>query len=314
MMEDLGITPIARAGRTSAIIGYSATPDVAADPDMLDTLASPCTFEAWDVRDAVKTAMIEREQAYSDPHLILSDKIHTAAFGEASSLGRSFYVDAVPSTESLAAFRARAYGSSGAVLSATGVADHEAFVAAAEAAFGAVPAGGTGASPAATMVGGEQRVPAATAYAHLAMALQAPSDPVVAAVLQKCIGLSGASGFGSSELIGAYGYANGEDAASLVASLVTALQAAAGAPIEAAKAAAKGDALLDGGLADSVVAGVAVDGAYDFAAVAASYDAVTVETIKTAAEEALAGPLAVAAVGDVSSVAHHYDIAKALSS
>jgi len=319
MLQDAGAESFAAAGRTSAVVGYSGAPEVAAEGGLLATLVAEVAHERWDVRDALKTAAYARGKAMADPHALLTDKIYAAAFGMLSPLGRSFYASGA-SFEGVASFRQRTYGTEGAILVATGVPDHSAFVAAAAEAFADAGAGDPTVPPS-EYLGGEERVSAdGYSHAHLALAFPAPSDPVAAAVLKRCIDVAGGpdvSAFSSPELIGAYGLAGTAQSTALVDSLVGALRAPTADVFETAVALAKGDALLrqddSRALADAMTAGVAAAGSYDQGAVAAAYDAVTAQDVAAAAAEMLGSPLSVAAAGDLGAIPHHSAISGAFS-
>ena len=60
-LEDDGAIPFARAGRTSAVVGYTCAPDKAVR--LIPLLATTCTFEKWDVRDSIAEATTEAEAA-----------------------------------------------------------------------------------------------------------------------------------------------------------------------------------------------------------------------------------------------------------
>lgn len=121
----MGASLFSLAGRRGATVGYTAMRENAAWVAPL--LAVSSGFEKWDVRDAVDMAEKEVAEAKSNAQVALTDQIYAAAYGAQSSLGRSYYT-AGASRPSIISFREITYTLNGAVLAATGIADHEAFV------------------------------------------------------------------------------------------------------------------------------------------------------------------------------------------
>jgi len=56
ILEDNGAKPFSSVGRTSATVGYTASPDNA--PQLVSLLATNCDYEKWDLRDAKKAASV----------------------------------------------------------------------------------------------------------------------------------------------------------------------------------------------------------------------------------------------------------------
>jgi hypothetical protein len=56
ILEDNGAKPFSTVGRTSATLGYTASPDNA--PQLVSLLATNCDYEKWDLRDAKKAASV----------------------------------------------------------------------------------------------------------------------------------------------------------------------------------------------------------------------------------------------------------------
>lgn len=69
ILEDNGAQFFSSVGRTSATVGYTATPDNA--PKLISLLATNCTYEKWDLRDAKKAASIIVEDAASNAQVCL---------------------------------------------------------------------------------------------------------------------------------------------------------------------------------------------------------------------------------------------------
>lgn len=246
----------------------------------------------------------------------LTDQIYAAAYGAESPMGRSYYTPGA-SSPSILSFRERTYTLKGAVLAATGVADHEAFVRMVEEEFPA-PALGTEAAPIMTSayMGGEARLSAPSkGYAHVALAFQGPMSAPVMSVLKHCLIMSGASAFATPGIIGVYGGGAPGDAMATVDALSKALGAAPSPDVVAkAKAAAKAEALraLDAGsksLADAMTASILDSCGFSAKALAESYDGVSADQVGMAYSAMVKSKLSLAAVGDISSVPYHATIA-----
>ncbi|KAL9188446.1 hypothetical protein ACHAXT_006824 [Thalassiosira profunda] len=314
-LEDAGASVFSSAGRRGATVGYTAARENAAFVAPL--LVTECSFEKWDVKEAQELAGVEAVEATSNAQVALTDQIYAAAYGAQSSLGRSYYT-AGASRPSIMSFREKAYSLNGAVLAATGVADHEAFVRMVEEEYpGAKDASEAAAAATAEYMGGEARVSApSTGYAHVALAFQGPTSAPVTNVLKHCLALSGASPFAAPGVMGVYGGSAPADAAATVDALSKAVGAAPSADIvEKAKAAAKAEALLalDSGsksLADAMTASILDSCGFSAAALAESYDGVSADQVSKAYSAMLKSKVSLAAVGDISSVPYHATIEK----
>ena len=64
MLEDNGATPFSSVGRHGATLGYTSSPDIA--PELIGTLATNCTYEKWDLRDAKRSASVMVDDASSN--------------------------------------------------------------------------------------------------------------------------------------------------------------------------------------------------------------------------------------------------------
>jgi len=312
-LEDVGAELFASAGRRGATIGFTAARENAAFVAPL--LATECSFEKWDVKEAIKLADTEAAEAVSNAQVVLSDQIYAAAFGAQSSMGRSYYTPG-SKRESVISFRERAYSLNGAVLAATGIPDHEAFVRMVEDEFPTPAAGELAPAISPIYIGGEARVSApSTGYAHMALAFQGPTSAPLMNVLKHSLVLSGASAFAAPGIMGVYGGSAPSDAESAVDALCKAVGAAPPADVVAkAKAAAKAEALraLDAGsksLADAMTASILDSCGYSAKGLADSYDAVSPEDISKAFGEMVKSKPAFAAVGDISAVPYHATIA-----
>ena len=214
-------------------------------------------------------------------------------------------------------FRNRAYTLNGAVLAATGVDDHTAFVRMIESEY---PGAGEASEAAPASVtseylGGEARLSApSTGYAHVALAFKGPTSAPVTNIMKHCLILSGASAFAAPGIMGVYGGSAPGEASATIDALTTAVGSAPSADVVAkAKAAAKAEALsaLDGGsksLADAMTASILDSCGFSAAALAESYDGVSADQVSKAYGAMLKGKVSLAAVGDISSVPYHATI------
>ena len=245
---------------------------------------------------------------------MLTEQLYAAAYGAQSPMGRPVYSDGC-STEALKAFRGRAYGINGAVLAATGVPDHGAFVKATEEALSDALVGLKPASPTSPFIGGEARIAApSTGYAHVALAFEGPTSSVVANVMKQCLTLSGVAGFTTPGMVGAYMGAPSAGASGIADALCTAFVAPPADTFKRAKALAKAEALFsleDGSknLAKCMTASVLETGNFSAAETAKAYDAVTEKDVSAAFNAMLTGTPALAAVGDIATVHYHGTIA-----
>lgn len=311
-LEDVGAEAFSSAGRRGATVGFTAARENA--PFVAPLLATQCHFEKWDVTEARDLARAESEEALSNAQVALTDQIYAAAYGAQSSLGRSYYTPNAD-RDAIISFRQRAYTLDGAVLAATGIADHEAFVRLVEDEFPAPAAPGTAAAtaPAAPdYMGGEARLSApSTGHAHVALAFRGPAAAPMTSVLKHCLALGGAPAFAAPGIVGVYGGGAPGDAAAAVDALAAAAAAAPSADaVERAKAAARAEALaaLDAGsatLADAMTASVLDSCGFSASALADSYDAISADDVGNAHAAMLKSKVSLAAVGDISSVPYH---------
>jgi len=238
------------------------------------------------------------------PKMFLIDQIFAAAYGAQSSLGRSYYTSGA-SGPSIQSFRERTYTLNGAVLAATGIADHEAFVRMVEEEF---PAPVPGSQPAPVMtsqyIGGEARISDGSGYTHVGLAFEGPTSARVMNVLKHCLG---ATAFAAPGIIGVYSGNLDELSKAITTAPSTDV-------IAKAKAAAKAEAIraLDLGsksLAYAMTDSILNSCGFSEKALAESYDAVSVDQVSTAYSAMLKSKLSLAAVGNISNVPYHATIA-----
>jgi predicted Zn-dependent peptidase len=310
-IENEGAIPFATADRRSATLGYTVEPDNAVG--LVPLLATDCTFEKWDVRDAKTLAAVQVAAANKSAQVVLTEQLFAAAYGGQTPLGRPFYcTDA--STYEIASFRSRGYGVNGAILAATGIKDHGAFCTEVEEMLKGSPTGASGAAPAATYIGGEARLSAPSAgFAHVALAFEANFSIAMRNVLKHCVTVaaakSGVSAFESAGLVGVYGGAPSEGAGALDGAITDALTAnPSKETINKAKTLAKAEALFaldcgSKGLAAAMTAGVMESGSFaNASAVAQEYDSITEKAVSSALAAMLKTNPSLAAVGDISVV------------
>lgn len=79
ILEDNGAQFFSSVGRTSATVGYTATPDNATK--LVSLLATNCTYETWDLRDAKKAVSLMVEDAASNAQVCLvADRTKSPSF------------------------------------------------------------------------------------------------------------------------------------------------------------------------------------------------------------------------------------------
>jgi predicted Zn-dependent peptidase len=310
-IENEGAIPFASADRSSATFGYTVEPDNAVG--LVPLLATDCTFEKWDVRDAKTLAATQVAEANKSAQIVLTEQIFAAAYGGQSPMGRPYYC-ADASTYEIASFRNRGYGLNGAILAATGIMDHASFCTEVEELLKESPAGTPDVAPAAAYIGGEARIAAPSAgFAHVALAFEANFSIAMRNVLKHCINLAGAavgvSGFETHGLVGGYAGAPSEGAGALDSAITDAMTAKPSTEvIIKAKTLAKAEAMFaldcgSKGLAAAMTANVMESGSFtNAAAVALAYDSITEKDVSSALASILKTNPSVAAVGDISVV------------
>lgn len=315
-IEDAGGTPFATVGRRGATVGFSVVPENAVG--LIPLLATHCSFEKWDVRDAKQIAAMEEKVSYEVAQIVLTENLYAAAYGPQSPAGRPLqWADC--SVDKIKAFRARSYGVNGAVLAATGVKDHSAFCTEVGNLLQESMAGSVDDPAPMTYLGGESRAAApGMGYAHVAMAFEGPASSTLADVIVQFFNLSGAeSGVSAFSVPGLVGvYAGSDSPSSLVDAMCGVMKTSVSpAAVKRAKNLAKADALfaLDGGsksLASVMTASVLESGSFTGPAdVTKAYDAVTEKDVSAALSAMLKSNPSLAAVGDISHVPYHATVA-----
>eukprot|EP00531_Pseudo-nitzschia_arenysensis_P010368 CAMPEP_0116135678 /NCGR_PEP_ID=MMETSP0329-20121206/11318_1 /TAXON_ID=697910 /ORGANISM="Pseudo-nitzschia arenysensis, Strain B593" /LENGTH=437 /DNA_ID=CAMNT_0003630493 /DNA_START=166 /DNA_END=1479 /DNA_ORIENTATION=- len=307
-IENEGAMPFAKADRTSATLGYTVEPDNALG--LVPLLALDCTLEKWDVRDAIKLAKFQVSEANKSVEAVLTEQIYAAAYGASSSMGRAFF-SAAASPAEIASFRAKGYGLNGAVLTATGVADHAGFCAEVESSLAESPVGDASAPAAPEYLGGEARLSAPSAgFAHVALAFEAQASSPIKNILKHCYELAGrdlgATTFVTGDMVGVYASAPSEGVGGLEGAITETLTTSLSSELIAkATILAKAEATFDldcgsTGLAAAMTSAVLESGSFvDAATVAESYDAVSEADVVAAAGAMLKTNPSLAAVGDI---------------
>lgn len=276
------------------------------------------------MKDAQGSAKVETEQANASALTVLTENIYAAAFGAQSPLGKTFYSASTPSLAAIRSFRSRAYVLNGAVLAATGVVDHEAFVKVVEEGLSESEVGSPSASSSSSVspfLGGEARIHANAGYTHLALAFDGSAllgkTPLLN-VLKHCITLAnqeaGLEGFAADGLVGIYGGSSSVDAKDTLDALCRGMTSAVSSDVvERAKNLAKAEAVfaMDGGsqsLAEVMARSVMDGGLVGVQGLSAAYDAIGVKDVQGAMEALAKSQPAMAAVGDLSSTPYHGSI------
>ena len=307
-IENEGATPFVSADRHAATLGYTVEPDNAVG--LVPLLAIDCTFEKWDVRDAIALAAYQTKEANKSAQIVLTEQIYAAAYGPQSPMGRPFYC-ADAHTDEIVEFRRRGYGLNGAILTATGVKDHAAFCTEVEELLKESPVGSSDPAPVAAYLGGEGRISAPSAgFAHVALAFEAKVSIPLRNVLKQCLDLvgreAGVSAFQTKGLLGVYAGASSDAVGTLEGALTKTLMSAPSAEIiRRAKTLAKAEAMFamdsgSKGLAAAMTAAVAESGSFaNSSAVAQAYDSISDKDITSALSTILKSNPALAAVGDI---------------
>jgi len=309
-IENEGAISFASVDRDSATLGYTVEPDKA--HGLIPLLATECTFEKWDVRDAKILAAYQAAEANKNAQEVLTEQIYAAAYGAQSSMGRPLYSTDAGSYE-IASFRTRGYGLNGAILTATGIKDHAAFCSDVEELLSEAPGGSSDAAADPAYIGGEARISAPIGYAHLAIAFGSDASIPLRNVAKHCFSIAGkeggVSGFATNGLVGVYAGAASEGVGALDSAITEAVTSELTADtINRAKTAAKAEALFgmdcgSKGLAATMTASVMESGSFSNAtALAAEYDAISESDVNGAIAAALKTNASLAAVGDIAVV------------
>jgi predicted Zn-dependent peptidase len=318
-IEDAGGTPFSSVSRHCAVVGYSVVAEKAVP--LIPLLATDCTFEKWDMRDAKKLAAVVSKVANESNEMVLTENLYAAAYGPQSPGGRPLYWPGC-SNDTMKAFRARTYGLNGSVLAATGIKDHGAFCAEVENLLSESPVGNADSAAPMAYLGGESRVmQPGKRYAHVALAFPGPHSSVLANVVAQFLNLaSGKSGVSALAVPGLAGvYAGSDSPGTIVEAMCKTLKTSPTPDlVKRAKNRAKAEALfaLDGGnnslasfMTSSVLESQILTGPNE---VIKAYDAVTDKQVADALTSMLKSNPSLAAVGDIALVPYQATVAAML--
>lgn len=319
-IENGGASPMTFANRYCGGVGFVCAPDQV--NRIVPLLATKCSYEQWDLRDAIGLSGDTVDAAMTDVQTVLAEQIYAAAYGAQSSLGRSFHTKTARAS-TVISFRERSYISNGAVLAATGIADHDAFVKVVQDGFSDMPAGSDYVKAGATYMGGETRISASLGgYVHIALVFQgAEENTPLTNVMKHCLSLVAgeANAFCAPGLIGLYTATSSSEAPAAIDSLCSMfLTPLTDATISRAKNLAKAEAVfaLDSGstsLAKSMTDSVLESGSFSLQGVSESYDAISSEAVTSAFKAMLASNLSLTTIGDIGTVPYHATVASKFS-
>lgn len=320
-LENGGASTFSDAGRRGASVGFTCAPEKA--EKLLPLLVTECTFEKWDIKEAQNTANVIVGEAMGNAQAVLIEQLYAAAYGPQSPLGKSIFTSSV-GTPGIISFRESNYGMSGAVLSATGVSDHDAFVKSVSEGFAEASTGAVSEVASSSYMGGESRISAPSCgYTHLALGFEGPaSSAALRNVMKYCLSLSssnGVSGFTAPGLIGLYASAPASTSSTIMDSISEVLTSTLSDElVTRAKTLAKAEALfaLDGGsksLADSMTASILESGSFSREGISASYDNITKADVSAAMTSAVKSNPSVAAIGDISDIPYQAAISARFS-
>lgn len=307
-LDDTGATTFATSGRKLSTIGFTTHPDKALN--IIPLLATNCTYEKWDLMDARRRADVEFNEAMCSAKTVMSESIFAASFGAQSAMGKPYYSTGA-SNESIRLFRNRSYVLSNAVLSATGIYDHDVFVRAVEEGLSEATFGTSIDIPKPAFIGSECRVHDPFAeYAYVALAFPYFGSMTLRNVIKRYISLStqSVSGFATTGLVGGYGVIDPERAHKIIDHLCSVFTSTPSISlIERAKFLAKAESIfsLDRGsrfLADFMACSVLEYGKFSLLDTCTEYDSITPDDISSALSHMAKNVPALAAVGNINTV------------
>jgi len=276
-------------------------------------------LKGWHLAEVKKDSVAAELKASSkDAQALLVERIHAAAYGEKSPLGRTYFVD--PTASALEAHVAAHFVAGNMTLVGAGI-DHAELVASAEALFAGAAKGGAAAVPASPFVGGAADLDAASPLTHVAVALPGAAagsaDYFTGLVLKELLGRAAGPAcsafsvsYGDSGLVGLYGCCEPSGAGGLAECMVGALKASADdAAVASAKLAVKTQLLVGAEDSGCLAASLATLGGA-FSGCGASVDGVTTAGVKAFAANALKANPAFASVGPSAMLPAHSALAK----
>lgn len=321
-LENDGASPYSFADRFGAGVGFVCGRDKV--DRIVPLLATRCSYEKWDLRDCKGMAGDIVDAAMTNAQAVLTEQIYSAAYGAQTSLGRPFHTK-TSSNDSIISFRERSYIANGAVLAATGIEDHNAFVQVVQDGFSELGAGSDTSAKAtsSSYLGGEARINTAShGYAHVALAFKGiEGNTPLKNVVKNCLDIlspSNAAAFASPGLTGLYTAVPSSEASAATDALTTAfLTPLTKEIITKAKTAAKSNAIFgmesSKALAQAMTESVLETGGFSAKSVIDAYDNLKDEEVVNALSGVLGCNLTVAAVGEIGSVPYHATLAAKFS-
>jgi len=323
-LENEGATPYSFADRYTAGVGFTCVREKV--DRIVPLLATRCSYEKWDLRDSVGMANDVVDDAMTNAQAVLTEQMYAAAYGAQTSIGRPFHAKNA-SKSSIISFRERSYIANGAVLSATGIEDHGAFVKTIQEGFSELSAGSPSddsAKTTSTYLGGESRINTSShGYAHIAMGFKGiEGNTPLRNIVKHCLTTmspSNVTAFASPGITGLYTAALTADASTATDALTSAFLTPLTKDIIAkAKTAAKSEAIFamndsSKALAQDMTDSVLETGTFSTQGVIDSYDSIEDDVVMNAVSSMIGCNLSLAAVGEVGTVPYHATIAARFS-
>lgn len=320
-MENDGAAPYSFADRYGAGVGFVCAREKA--ERIVPLLATKCSYEKWDLRDVVGMSNDVVNDAMSNAQAVLTEQIYSAAYGPQTALGRPFHSNNA-SNSSIVSFRERSYIAHGAVLTATGIADHAAFVQVVQDGFSELSAGSDTAKDNSPYLGGEARIETSShGYAHIAMAFKGiEGNTPLRNVVKHCLAISSpanVTAFSSPGLTGLYTASPSVDAVAATDTLCAIfLTTLTKETIAKAKTRAKAEAIFgmndsSKNLAQAMTESVLETGGFSTQGVVDAYDSIEEDVVLNAVSAMMGCNLSLAAIGEVATVPYHATIAAKFS-
>eukprot|EP00614_Pseudopedinella_elastica_P005151 CAMPEP_0172597516 /NCGR_PEP_ID=MMETSP1068-20121228/17510_1 /TAXON_ID=35684 /ORGANISM="Pseudopedinella elastica, Strain CCMP716" /LENGTH=419 /DNA_ID=CAMNT_0013397061 /DNA_START=48 /DNA_END=1307 /DNA_ORIENTATION=- len=306
-IEAAGLTVSSSCGRDAVLLGASGpSPALAEGLEIVaESLLTP-KLVGWHVDEVKKESVaVDLAAALKDPQVLLVEKLHEAAYGAGTPMGRALYAAPAAEAAGLAAYLAGLSSPANMTLVGAGL-SHAELIAAAESLFPLSGAGGAVVVPASPFVGGSAELVADSPLTHVAIGLAGASsgspDYYTALVLKQLLAAPGAAsfcvGYSDSGLVGLYGAAAPAAAGALAESMVAALKASyTDAQVAAAKLAVKTQLAVSAEDSAALLGELAGS-----AASAAGVDKVTAAAVKAFAAKAAKSSPALATVGPAAAV------------
>merc|ERR1712151_719332 len=322
-LENEGATPYSFADRFTAGVGFTCIREKV--DRIVPLLATRCSYEKWDLRDSVGMANDIVDDAMTNAQAVLTEQVYAAAYGAQTSMGRPFHAKNA-SNSSIVSFRERSYIANGAVLAATGIEDHNAFVKVIQEGFSELSAGSdvSAKTASSTYLGGEARIDTAShGYAHIATGFKGiEGNTPLRSIVKNCLTImspSNVAAFASPGITGLYTAALSADASAATDELASAFLTPLTKEIIAkARTAAKSEAIFgmndsSKALSQAMTDSVLENGSFSTQGVIDAYDTIGDDVVMNAVSSMIGCNLSLAAVGDIGTVPYHATIAARFS-